>query len=314
MCQALHTVITSAPQPSKQKSAQDSAKGTKVFFGTGLASSREESCGFGYELLNLVLMALVSVKEIGADSILHEIGTIGYNVSEETHSRLIEEQFNLIINMIENLGIDDIYSVELSQSYHDRKTFKSIKEEVEMKLHLFENLPNFQKYGEYTVIQIAQMKFLYETENAMTKIGWIIGNKPIIEEANAANTKKLIDKGSLNEYYFDSIYRYVFPDDKYSFIYTTAGVDIVDGKRYAPYTVTKSQCRPLLAEPIRAYLAKVPDSKHKRNALKAYEKSIVENWECLFGEIDVFNYIPADEKLITKLQYIQDIVLGTSAA
>jgi len=286
----------------------------KIYFGTGLASSKEESQGFGLELLNMVLKSLVLTKEYAADGVLHEIGTVGYKVSEKQHSRLMEEQQNLIINMVQNLNIEGFYSVELSHSYHDFDLYKSIHREVEMKMHRFVNLPNFQKYGEYTIIQIAQMKFLYCTENAMVKLGWLIGDKPSLNTVDIGKAEMLINQGNLNEFYFDSMYRYVFPDDAFSFVYTTAGVDIIDGKRYAPYTVTKSQRRPLLSEPIKPYLSKIPESKHKRRALNLYDQNIVNNYEMFFGEIDTYDFLSAEDQLINKLQFIQDRVLGINAA
>lgn len=179
-----------------------------------------------------------------------------------------------------------------------------------MRLRLFNDLPNFQKYGNYTIIQTAQMKYLYDTEKAMIKVGWIIGNKPVIEVVDTGHVVTLINQGHLNEYYFDSIYRYVFPCDEFTFMYAPAGMDVVNGKKYAPYTVTKSQHRPLLIEPIKSYLSKIPDSRHKRRALILYEKTIVSSWEYLFGEIDIPDDIPVNERLMNKLQYIQNKVLG----
>jgi hypothetical protein len=290
------------------------ARGKKVFFGTGLASSKEESCGFGFELLNTILTALIVMKEVGADSILHEIGTVGYNVSEEQQKRLVEEQLNIIINMTQNLGIEDVYDVELSHSYHELEDFRCAFQLVKEKLNSFMVLPNFQRYGNYTMIQIAQMKFLYKNENAAIKVGWIVGNKPMLAQIGSTEVEQLINKGNLNEYYFDSLYRYVFPSDEFSFIYTNAGMDILDGRRYAPYTVTKSQHRPLLIDPIKKYLSGIPESKYKREVLRFYEKSIVKNWENYFGEIDCYDFMSAGEKLITKLQYIQDKVLGLNVA
>jgi hypothetical protein len=293
-----------------RKIIQNGAKGKKVYFGTGLASSREESRGFGFELLIPVLTSLILMKRFGADGVLHEIGTVGFNISEKQRGIIINDQLSLIAGMTRSLNIEDVYRVGLSHSYHDSDLFKSILQDVKMKMNLFSHLPNFNIYGNYTMIQIAQMKYLYTAENTVIKVGWIVGNKPLLDEVDAGKAEKLINQGHLDEYYFDSLYRYVFPDDEFSFIYTPAGMDITNGRKYAPYTVTKSQHRPLLAEPIEPYLAKIPDSKHKREALKSYEKSIVDNWEYFFGGIKTFDGITKDEKLISKLQFIQDKVLG----
>ena len=293
-----------------RKLIQNGMKGKKVYFGTGLASSREESRGFGFELLIPVLASLILVRELGADGVLHEIGTVGFNISEKHRVKIINEQLNLIANMTRSLNIEDAYTVELSHSYHDCDLFKRILRDVEARMSLFSHLPNFQKYGNYTIIQIAQMKYLYITEKAVIKVGWIVGNKQALDEVDADKAAALINQGHLDEYHFDSLYRYVFPHDEFSFVYTPAGMDIINGRKYAPYTVTKSQCRPLLTEPIAPYLAKIPDSKHKKKTLRSYEKNIADNWEYLFGEIETFDGSTADEKLVMKLQFIQDKVLG----
>ncbi|MCL2089543.1 MAG: hypothetical protein FWH14_08675 [Oscillospiraceae bacterium] len=287
------------------------AKGEKIYFGTGLASSKEESLGFGFELLSTVLTSLALMREFEAESVLHEIGTVGYNIPESLRGRLIAEQLELVMCMIKNLGLEDVYNIETSHSYHGTEYFMDILQYVKTKLDPFYNLQNFQSYGNYTIIQIAQMKYLYETEDAGVKLGWIVGNNPILDNVDQSAAVSLIKQGRLSEYYFDSLYRYVFPEDEFYFVYIPAGMDMVSGMKYAPYTVTKSQNRPLLTQPIREYLSKIPDSYNKRRSLKNYEKTIINNWECLFGEIKTSEYISNQERLIDKLEYIQNRVLGT---
>ena len=305
-------LIESGSDYLSPKMIRDGARGKKIYFGTGLASSKEESLGFGFEFLNTMLTSLVLMKDLGANGVLHEIGTVGYNISEHRRRCLVDEQLRLIENMTRNLGIKGIYNVETSHSYHGRDLFKRILQDVKMKMHLFNDLPNFQRYGHYTVIQLAQMKFLYDTEKATVKVGWTVGNNPVLEKCDYNRVTELINRGRLNEYYFDSIYRYVFPDDEFSFIYTSPGMDIINGRKYAPYTVTTSQHRPLLTDPIKPYILSVPDSKHKRNVLKSYEKDIVMKWEHLFGGIESSDYISDYERLVNKLQYIQNMVLGVN--
>jgi len=310
MRQAISANTANSPHYLAPKIIRDGANGKKVYFGTGLASAREESCGFGFELLNTILTTLVVMKELGADGVLHEIGTVGYNIPKDRRDRLVSEQLDIMENMVKNLSLENIYSVETSHSYHGCDYFKCILQDVKIKLHMFNDLSNFQKYGEYTMIQIAQMKFLYESEEAKVKIGWVVGNKPFLEFVDVSQAVMIINQGHLNEYYFDSLYRYVFPDDDFSFIYTPAGMDVINGRKYAPYTVTRSQHRPLLTQPIKPYLSKIPESYHKRNALRNYEKTIVDNWEYLFGKIETPNYISTQDRLVDKLQYIQNRVLG----
>ncbi|MCL2050619.1 MAG: hypothetical protein FWG91_02645 [Lachnospiraceae bacterium] len=286
------------------------AKGKKIYFGTGLASSKEASCGFGFELLNMILTALILADNFNADGILHEIGTVGYEISQKYREALVKEQLKCIKNLAKNLCIDDKYTVKLSHTYQESYYFKHIFEEVKNKMSLFSNISNFQRYGNYINLQIAQMKYLYEVEKAVVKVGWIIGSKPVLKSVDENIVKMFLNQGKLNEYYFDSIYRYVFPNDDFSFIYTPAGLDIIDGRKYSPYTVTKSQNRPLLHEPIKPYIIKMPNTKYKKKAIKFYESSILSNWEHFFGEIKAFDEMEDDEKIINKLQYIQDKALN----
>ncbi|MCL2719557.1 MAG: hypothetical protein FWE14_12340 [Lachnospiraceae bacterium] len=288
---------------------QAGAKGKKVYFGTGLASAKEVSRGFGFELINMILTALILTEKFGACGILHEIGTVGYEISGKQCEILVKEQLKCIKVLTRNLCIDDIYEVKLSHTYQGSYYFKCILQEVMCKMKTFNDIPNFQRYGKYIKLQIAQMKYLYEIEKAVIKVGWIIGNNPLLKSVDETMVRIFINQGKLNEYYFDSIYRHVFPKDDFSFVYTPAGIDFVDGKRYSPYTVTKSQNRPLLNEPIKPYILKMPNTKYKKKAIKFYEKNILRNWEYFFGEIKICEEMMEDDQIINKLQYIQDKVL-----
>ncbi|MCL2062453.1 MAG: hypothetical protein FWH03_07530 [Firmicutes bacterium] len=282
---------------------QDGLKGSKVYFGTGLASSKEESLGFGFEFLNMVLSALVLKQQLNADGILHDIATVGYNISCISRYNLIKEQLRILRIMTHNLNAQDFYTVKLSHCYHDCTVFKSILQNVRYQMRVFSDLTNFTKFGFYTTLQIAQMKYLYQTQNAVVKLGWTIGNKQVSDTLSKTAAAQLIQEGKLSEHYFDSLYRYIYPQDRLSFVYTAEGTDIVNGKRCAPYTVTKSQNRPLLTQPIAQYLQGIADSPQKRKTLRIYEKTIVHKWELLFGAIETSD-------LIGKLQYIQDKVLA----
>ena len=275
----------------------------KVYFGTGLASATEESLGFGFEFLGMVLTALVLMRDTKADGIFHDIATIGYNISDKQRCRLIKQQHYIINQMIKNLHLKEVYKFKFSHCYHGCDCFTDILSEVETKTKVFWNLPNFEKYGRYTVFQIAQMKYIYETEDAAIKLGWTIATKTIPEKVSQDDATNIINQGHLNEYYFDMLYKFVFPDDNLAYIYAHAGMDIITGKRYAPYTVTKLQNRPLLTQNIKSYIESIPDCYNKRRTLKHYENTIVHNWENFFGEIE-------EQSLTDKLQYIQNKVFG----
>jgi len=277
---------------------------TKIYFGTGLASLKETSLGFGFEFLNMVLTALVLMRKSGAGGIFHDIATVGYEIPKNQRDRLVKEQDKIIKIIIQNLKLENIYRFKFSHEYHYSEDFKKILKDVAAKVNVFSVLPNFQKYGYYTTLQIAQMKYLYETENARVKLGWTIGACPEHESVNQDVAIRIINQGKLNECFFDSLYKFVFPNDKMKFVYVPAGVDIINGKRYAPYTVTKSQSRPLLTQPIKQYLLCVPNSPYKRKAIRIYAATIIHNWEQLFGEITA-------DTTIDKLQYIQEQVLNT---
>ena len=285
-------------------------KDKTLYFGTGLASVNEASSGFGVEFLNTVLTSLWLQKQLGFKKVIHEISTVGYNIDEETRKKLILQEEFIVNNLIRNLQLEDKYQLNFSHEYHNSYEFNKIKEYVDAMLAEFSETENFSKIGNYTALQLTGMKYLYDKEGTRIKLGWITDKKAPMEYVGREQVKELIDKGHLNEYYFDHMYRYVFPKDSYSFLYTPCAIDLGNGNRTVPYTVTPSQTRPVLnGRSIEKYVNKIPNTKSKKKVINSWKQNIIDLFEDMYYEIPVESSDDS-ERILRKLDYIQKKVLN----
>lgn len=290
---------------------KDEIKDSTLYFGTGLASVNEASSGFGVEFLNTVLTALWLQKQLGFKKVIHEISTVGYNIDEETRRRLIAQETFIVQNLIRNLHLEDIYQLNFSHNYHNSYEFNAIKEYVDRKLSEFKGNKNFNAIGTYTALQLAGMKYLYDKENTRIKLGWITDKKAPMKTIEKEDADELINKGHLNEYYFDHMYRYVFPQDKYSFLYTPCAIDLKNGNRTVPYTVTPSQTRPILnGRSIEKFVNTLPNTKIKRRVIKGWSENIVDLFENTFYAIPIEENEDINVTTLRKLDIIQRKVLN----
>ena len=285
-------------------------KNSTLYFGTGLASVNSPSSGFGVEILTTILTAIWLKNKLGFDKIIHEISTVGYNIDESTRANLIEEESSFINNMIKALNLEKSYILNFSHDYHYNEKFKEIKKVVENKLSKFDNLENFKEIGLYTTLQITGMKYLYEEYNTRIKLGWITDKNIPLEKVSENSVIDLINLGHLNEYYFDNIYKYVFSNDEYSFLYTPCAVDFVNGNRTVPYTVVSSQNRPILnKDNLIEFYDRIPDTKLKRKIIKSWEDNIINVYEDLFYKLKDVNLDNQYKNVIEKVSQIQKKIL-----
>lgn len=280
-----------------------------MYFGTGLASVDSPSMGFGIELLATMFTSLWLKRELGLSKVIHEISTIGYNIDEVTREKLIIEEKNIIDRIIKNLNIEGSYELFFSHDYHDCEEFNNIHKSVEKKLSKFSYVPNFDEINRYTSLQITGMKHLYDKYDTRLKLGWITDKKLPLDEVLDDDVKCLIETGHLNEYYFDNMYRYVFSDDDYSFLYTPCALDFINGNRCVPYTVIEGQYRPILNDSsIIDYYNGIPNSKIKNKIIKNWDSYIVRTFENLFYDIPISNN-DKNWETIEKIDYIKKKVL-----
>ena len=281
-----------------------------MYFGTGLASVDTASLGFGVEILGTMMASLWLKKEFGLSKVIHEISTIGYNIDEETREALISKEKAIIENVIKNLQIENSYNLFFSHDYHKEKDFNDIYSSVNEKLTQFNDIENFSNIGKYTGLQIAGMKYLYNKYDTRLKLGWITDKKAPLKEVTLDNAKELIEIGHLNEYYFDNMYKFVFPNDEYSFLYTPCALDFANGNRCVPYTVTEGQNRPVLGESnLIDFCNGIPDCKLKNKVIKNWEQYIVSVYEELFSKIPIVNN-DQNAQTIEKMEYIKKKVLS----
>ena len=290
---------------------KDEIKDSTLYFGTGLASVNEASSGFGVEFLYTVLTSLWLQRQLGFKKVIHEISTVGYNIDEEKRKRLIAQEEFIVQNLIRNLHLEDKYQLNFSHNYHNSREFNNIKGYVDAILSEFSEISNFSEIGRYTALQLTGMKYLYDKENTRIKLGWITDKKSPMDSVSRENVIELINKGHLNEYYFDHMYRYVFPQDKYSFLYTPCAIDLGNGNRTVPYTVTPSQTRPVLnGRSIEKFVGSLPDTKSKKKVIKSWEENIVNLFEEMFYPILVEQDEDNNTTILRKLDYIQKKVLN----
>lgn len=290
---------------------KDEIKSSTLYFGTGLASVNEASSGFGVEFLNTVLTALWLQRQLGFKKVIHEISTVGYNIDEEKRQRLIAQEEFIVQNLIRNLHLEDKYQLNFSHDYHNSREFRAIKEYVDAILSVFSEVPNFCEIGTYTALQLTGMKYLYDREGTRIKLGWITDKKAPMDLVERDDAIELISRGHLNEYYFDHMYRYVFPQDRYSFLYTPCAIDLGNGNRTVPYTVTPSQTRPVLnGRSIEKFVGSLPDTKSKKKVIKSWEENVVNLFEEMFYTIPVVQDQDDNTTTLRKLDYIQKKVLN----
>ena len=297
----------------------DTQNNTSVFFGTGLATTTAPSLGFGIDVLSTILTALEVKRKIGAKQVLHLISTTGYSIGEVTKKELIKRQKDTINTIISNLGITNEYKLICSEDFIDTEEFKKIYEEVKTKLSEFYEMEEFEEIGDYTILQTAICKYLYEEKHAAVKIGWTTKECEKEESISNGRIKELIESRRLNEIYFDTIYRYVYPNDECSYIYTPAAIGL-DGRCSPPYTVTENDNRALIDESILQYYNDYignrvlsRDARKKlRKSIENIRKTIVEPYERLYGEIKIDDKekMPDDPYIIViKTNKIQEMLL-----
>lgn len=295
-----------------QTLTKDEIKDSTLYFGTGLASVNEASSGFGIEFLNTVLTALWLQRQLGFKKVIHEISTVGYNIDEESRSRLMAQENFIVQNLIRNLHLEGKYQLNFSHDYHNSREFNQIKLYVDAILAEFSGNDNFEEIGRYTALQLTGMKYLYDKEGTRIKLGWITDKKAPLDIVKRQDVEELINRGHLNEYYFDHMYRYVFPQDKYSFLYTPCAIDLGNGNRTVPYTVTPSQTRPVLnGRSIEKFVTSLPDTKSKKKVVKSWSENIVALFEEMFYTIPVeVDDVDSSLIILKKLDYIQKKVLN----
>ena len=299
---------------------KENTENRAVFFGTGLASTQAPSLGFGVDILSTILTSLKVKRILGAKEVLHLISTTGYNVSEDTRENIIKKQKDIMEKIIQNLGIGSEYRLVLSSEFINSQQFLKIKKDVEKKLSIFDDTINFDKYGSYTILQTAISKYLYEKEGAILKTGWCVRNTERPAVVSEEYAKELIEGGHLNEIFFDEMYRYAYPEDDYSFVYTPPAIGL-NGRCSPPYTVTEMDSRPLIDDDLYKYynnytnsMSDKKDKKDKRKKLKKslenWERTIINPYEELFEKLEVSKDSSIPEyTILKKVSLIQEKVL-----
>ena len=285
-----------------------------LYFGTGLASTKEPSQGFGFEFLTTILSAIWLQQKFGFRAIIHEISTVGFSIKEEEKAPLLQQERTVVDRIISALGVSQHYEVIYSERYHEDRRFHDIENIVASKLSTLDGIPRFQDFKRYSILQITGMRYLYETRMTRVKVGWITDAKVPPAAVSKEFLEPFIQKCVINEFYFDCLYRYVFPEDTYSFIYTPPGFNLINDFRGAPYTVTPSHIRPILGrDNLRTYLTRkdIMESTTHHTVIRQWQTMIVEMYEFTSG-MSIPSSVAEDdeEETVEKIQWIVDHLLG----
>lgn len=226
----------------------------------------------------------------------------------------------------------------------DLESILNRKKEIEYILELLNAKINFEKYGNYTILQTAICRYLYEKEGVRVKIGWCFeNNKERPDIVTEEYLRILISEGHNSEFYFDVVYDYVDKQwedrkEQISYVYTPPGYGL-DGKGSIPYTVTDDKVldsssvaeepkyvRPLISEKIFLHWCNYMDelkktghysgnskknhNKKMRKAFENWDRTIVKPYEELFGEISLYTESKNSQTISAlKLGWIQREIL-----
>lgn len=291
-----------------QSSSFDFNPENTMYFGTGLASVSEKSLGFGIEFLSYVFCSFWIKNNFKLNKIIHEISTVGYNITEKERDYLLSEENSIVSKIISNLEISNCYELNFSHEYHKTNNFNAYLTEAKEGLNMFKKVDNYDRLINYLVLQLAGMKYLYEENNTILKLGWMTDSYKHEEKVTEQTIINLFTKGHSNEFFFDSMYRYVFENDKYNFVYTPCAIDLVDGKRCVPYCVNSNQTRYVIGKSnLNDLIKSVSGSSNLSNTLKSWNNNIIDIFEKTFFKIDVNTSLSTDEQTIAKLTAILQI-------
>lgn len=173
---------------------------SSIMFGTGLASMRGVSSGFGVEFLSMFLTAISLQRLLGLNHIVHEFGTVGYNIEKNVAQSALNSELRIVRNLVNNLHIQNYITV-LSGDYHETSEFHSLYCLVQETLSVFRNNPFWDEVSHYTEIQIAGMKYLYNNYNVRIKCGWTNSGNKAMDSISVADVDTLINGRRMNEFF-----------------------------------------------------------------------------------------------------------------
>ena len=293
----------------------------RIFYGTGLGSFERATDGLGLDVLSLQLSAMKKARDTEADSVLHQLGTMGYSgVPEKDVQRVIYEQMKLFNKMSDNLGklklkdkngkVKSPISLEhyLSQNHFKEPRFEQILNETCERLSEFHKVPGYDDISQYTALQTAQERRFIEDCGVFFQVGWNLGGNKT-KDMDKVEIAESISKRRLNEHFFVQMLKYCYPNLKLGTEYVPADMDFETGNQRPPYTIFVEERRPRINERFSKFCADAKGLKCYDKGLEKISKKILLPFEDLFGEV------PSSKKeeqarMIDKIDQIQDYTMG----
>lgn len=199
---------------------------TNVYFGTGLATRSELSCGVPFDALQMLILAEQARRITGGAKIFHEISDnhvleTRSDVTAADVSVMADEQRETYRAAARYLGLDSVYECVRASEYQGSPAYAACLQEVENLAGADENA--------YVRLQSAGNVYFAREKGVGVKVGWLTDDTPEIKGA---------DERWFNRFY-DALE--IAP---LSFIYGFSGLTFdVNRTRVSPYTLTRGERR-----------------------------------------------------------------------
>lgn len=261
----------------RELSARPIIFGGKVYFGTGVATTRKISQGMPLDSLNLVLAAEWIRRKTNATEIVHEISDVHALANDycdlESVLSIAKEQKRKYIQIAHNLGMDNHYRCVRASEYRETQEFKKIQAQIDVL-----SKPDA---SEYERCQSAGNLYFARFHGITQKVGWLVDDNDRLAG---------YDERKFNKTYKD------LGVDPISFAYTWSGWNFDERRaRVSPYTFVEGEKRLLMestntahdelaalvsecnnakiANRVLAHLSRLVDSYEMMYPTKKYEKN-----------------------------------------
>ncbi|MBJ7450284.1 MAG: hypothetical protein JHC93_08010 [Parachlamydiales bacterium] len=243
-----------------------------IYFGTGLCTTKEISCGLPFDFISMLTTAEKIKQALNLDKVIHLIADSHAKtnafIDEKAVDNLITEQKQILDRACKNLGISEHYKIILASDIDKNKEYTEIFESL-----ISNNSIPVNDVTQYELKEWTDIEYLRRYHNVGIKLSWVIENK-----------KK---KQGFDESRFDRDYsKYI--GNHMSFTYIPAGKTFSPARANAcPYTSINDEKRILIKKDENAAekLATFVDQKVKHTVrTKEYLEHLVNNFENVFGD------------------------------
>jgi len=233
-------------------------KDSGIYFGTGLCSHRQMSCGVPFDILSMILTAASLKKKLGLKDIYHNLAdshALSNNFPFEEVKKTVEHYEKVVTAIVDTLGIENYNIIRASEFQKDDNYIK-----------ILENVKNHEqlsKLHSYAQQEIADIEF-FRQKGANLKIGWTMS----------------IPDSRYDETFYDKNFK-AYMNPNVAFVYVVPGRSFDKKKpRVAPYVDFNPQYRIML--PDNEAAKKIEQAERELglglNGAEKYYRGIIELW------------------------------------